>query len=110
MLGWFRRKSDERVKAERIYKTLVQRDEAICRRNDWADEKQKRASAKMPRPSLPGPIGPDYTKPGRALPSQPRTPDRSPCALNTEAMTMSVTDLTPKRSRWRSPGFGTSPV
>jgi hypothetical protein len=26
MLGWFRRKSDERVKAERIYKSLVQRE------------------------------------------------------------------------------------
>jgi hypothetical protein len=26
MLGWFRRKSDERLKAERIYKTLVQRE------------------------------------------------------------------------------------
>jgi hypothetical protein len=26
MLGWFRRKSNERVKAERIYKTLVERE------------------------------------------------------------------------------------
>jgi hypothetical protein len=63
----------------------------------------------MPRPSLPGPIGPDYTKPGRALPSQPRTPDRSRGALNTEAVTMSVTDLTPKRSRWRVTGFWHQP-
>jgi len=77
--GVVSRKSDERGNPERIYKTLVQRDEAICRRNDWADEKQKRASAKMPRPSLPGPIGPDYTKPGRALPSQPRTQTVAGC-------------------------------
>jgi hypothetical protein len=26
MLGWFRRKSEERIKAERIYKTFVQRE------------------------------------------------------------------------------------
>jgi hypothetical protein len=70
---------------------------------------RKRGLGKMPRPSLPGPIGPDYTKPGRALPSQPRTPDRSRGALNTEAVTKSVTDLTPKRSRWRVTGFWHQP-
>ena len=72
-------------------------------------QRKKKGLGKMPRPSLPGPIGPDYTKPGRALPSQPRTPDRSRGALNTEAVTMSVTDLTPKRSRWRVTGFWHQP-
>jgi hypothetical protein len=46
----------------------------------------------MPKPSTPSLIGTDYTKPGRALPSQPRTPPTVRGALNTEAMTVNVTD------------------
>jgi hypothetical protein len=33
---------------------------------------------RMPRPLPPSPIGPDCTKPGRAQPSQPRTPGLKP--------------------------------
>jgi hypothetical protein len=61
----------------------------------------------MPRPSLPGPVGPDYTKPGRALPSPPRTPARSQSALNSEAMTMSVAD--PKKATLEVTGFWHQP-